>query len=200
MKKLLSFMLISAFAISFTGFNSYASPDDDLNLPVKRLYPDRVAAEQQKKADKKKKKKVKPCKSGEQCEYYVMYHELLEEQAAQQQHAQQKASEPNVEEATVMGYEEPAEDNNGLTPEQNEQYDKLKQKLLDDFRAKREQAKQDGISEETRQELFESAKKARDNAKQLIAQGKTAEEAFDEVKGSVAVQKKKRPSIQRLLS
>ena len=44
MKKLLSFMLISAFAISFTGFNSYASPDDDLNLPVKRLYPDRVAA------------------------------------------------------------------------------------------------------------------------------------------------------------
>lgn len=89
MKKLLSFMLISAFAISFTGFNSYASPDDDLNLPVKRLYPDRVAAERQKKADKKKKKKVKPCKSGEQCEYYVMYHELLEEQAEKQKEVQQ---------------------------------------------------------------------------------------------------------------
>ena len=88
MKKLLSFMLISAFAISFTGFNSYASPDDDLNLPVKRLYPDRVAAEQQKKADKKK-KKVKPCKSGEQCEYYVMYHELLEEQAEKQKESAQ---------------------------------------------------------------------------------------------------------------
>ena len=57
MKKLLSFMLISAFTISLTGFNSYASPDDDdYSMPVKRLYPDRVAAEQQKKADKKKKK------------------------------------------------------------------------------------------------------------------------------------------------
>ena len=90
MKKLFSFILISAFAISLSGFNGYASTpsDDNLDLPIKRLYPDRVAAEQQKKADKKK-KKVKPCKSGKECEYYVMYHELLEEQAAQQQAAQQ---------------------------------------------------------------------------------------------------------------
>lgn len=94
MKKFSSILLISAFAISLVGFNGYAMPSDDDNLdpslkmPVRKLYPDRVAAEQQKKADKKK-KKVKPCKSGEQCEYYVMYHELLEEQAAQQQHAQE---------------------------------------------------------------------------------------------------------------
>lgn len=92
MKKLLSFMLISAFAVSLTGFNSYAASsaddDDDYNLPVKRLYPDRVAAELQKKAEKKK-KKMKPCKSGEQCEYYVLYHELLEEQAEQQQKVQE---------------------------------------------------------------------------------------------------------------
>ena len=47
MKKLFSFILISAFTISLSGFNGYASTpsDDNLDLPIKRLYPDRVAAE-----------------------------------------------------------------------------------------------------------------------------------------------------------